>query len=65
MKIWVEVPNGWKEPIKKAMQIRGWEKRTDYIREVLKEDLEALGLLGVRKKNGNKNGEAVMVEVDA
>ena len=41
------------------------EEETDYIREVLKEDLEALGLLGVRRKNGDKNGETVVVEADA
>jgi hypothetical protein len=30
------------------MEMEGWEKETDYIRELIKKDLVAKGLLGVK-----------------
>jgi len=46
MRIWVEVPDLWKDKITKATEIEGWEKKTDYIRELIKKDLVSKGLLG-------------------
>ncbi len=48
MKIWVEVPDSWKEKIETATRLEGWEKRTDYVRELIKKDLVSKGLLGVK-----------------
>jgi hypothetical protein len=57
MKVWVEIPSIWDELIKKAMVLEGWEKRTDYIRELIKKDLVSKGLLGNGGKNEGKNGQ--------
>lgn len=46
MKVWVEVPEFWEELLEKAAKMEGWSKRTDYIRELIKKDLKAKGLLG-------------------
>uniref|UniRef100_UPI0025BA57E8 hypothetical protein n=1 Tax=Archaeoglobus sp. JdFR-39 TaxID=1934996 RepID=UPI0025BA57E8 len=59
MKLQVVVPDRWKDLIEQAKNIEGWEKETDYIRELIKKDLVAKGLLGVR--NGEEK-EAVVVE---
>ena len=54
MKVWVEVPNIWEELIEKAMRMEGWEKRTDYIRELIKKDLVSKGLLGQNFQNSSE-----------
>jgi hypothetical protein len=48
MRVWVTIPGRWDELIKQAMEMEGWEKETDYIRELIKKDLVAKGLLGVK-----------------
>jgi|GEM_PF-2969229 hypothetical protein len=41
MKVWVEVPEFWDELLEKAARMEGWSKRTDYLRELIKNDLKA------------------------
>ena len=60
MRVWVTIPGKWDELVKQAMEMEGWEKETDYIRELIKNDLKAKGLLGVQ--NGREEKEAVVVE---
>ena len=60
MKVWVEVPEFWDELLEKAARMEGWSKRTDYLRELIKNDLKAKGLLGVQ--NGREEKEAVILE---
>lgn len=50
MKLWTDVPNSWEELIEKAMKIEGWEKRSDYLKELIKKDLVSKGLLGMPEK---------------
>ena len=52
MKVWGVVPDHWEELIKKAAKIEGWDETSPYIRELIKNDLKAKGLLG-------KNGQVV------
>jgi len=58
-RVYSTVPDSWREPIKIAKKIEGWDDTSDYIRELIKKDLASKGLLGV--KNGE--GEAVLEEV--
>ena len=60
MRVWVTVPDLWDDLIEKAKKMEGWEKETDYISELIKQDLVAQGLLGVQ--NGRDEKEAVVVE---
>lgn len=57
MKVWVEVPEFWGELLERAARMEGWSKRTDYLRELIKNDLKAKGLLG---KPGNGDKEVVV-----
>lgn len=60
MKLQVVVPDKWEELTEQIKEMEGWEKETDYIRELIKNDLKAKGLLGVQ--NGREKKEAVVVE---
>ncbi len=60
MKLGTDVPNTWKELIRRAMKIEGWKTVSAYIRELIKKDLVSKGLLGV--KNEKEEKEAVLVE---
>ena len=54
-RVYSTVPESWRELIKIAKEIEGWEDTSDYIRELIKKDLVAKGLLGVK----NEEKEAV------
>ncbi len=58
--MWTEVPAEWEELIERAMKIEGWVRKSQYFRELIREDLKRKGLLGVKAENGGK--EAVVVE---
>ena len=58
MKVCSDVPDGWREKIKKAMEIEGWERISHYVKELIKKDLVSKGLLG---KNGQIEEETVLV----
>ena len=58
MRLWADVPERWKPLIHRAKEIEGWNSLSAYIRELIKKDLVAKKLLGV--KNGEK--EAVLEE---
>ena len=45
-KVWVEVPEFWEEALDRAAKMEGWGKRTDYIRDLIRNDLKRKGLLG-------------------
>jgi len=47
MRVWTEVPDSWKEPLEKACKLEGWERISQYLRELIKKDLKEKGLLGV------------------
>jgi hypothetical protein len=49
MKLQTEVPDKWEELIDIAVEIEGWERPAQYLRELIKKDLVSKGLLG---KNG-------------
>ena len=51
MKVWSEVPNGWKPLIEKAMKIEGWETVSAYVRELIKKDLVSKDLLGFQSSS--------------
>jgi len=57
MKLGTDVPDRWRSLIDKAKEMEGWESDSAYIRELIKNDLKAKGLLG-RPENGEK--EAVV-----
>jgi len=57
MRLWTEVPDEWEDLVDKAKKIEGWNSISAYIRELIKNDLKAKGLLG-RPENGEK--EAVV-----
>jgi len=46
LKVWVDVPDFWHELMDKAAKMEGWDKRTHYLRELIKNDLRRKGLLG-------------------
>jgi len=46
MRLWTEVPEIWEKKIEKALEIEGREWPAQYIREPIKNDLKAKGLLG-------------------
>ena len=46
MRVWADVPDRWRELIEQAKEIEGWEKLSQYIRELIKKDLVSKGLLG-------------------
>ena len=60
MKLGTDVPDRWRSLIDKAKEMEGWESDSAYIRELIKNDLKAKGLLGVQ--NGREEKEAVVVE---
>ncbi len=60
MRVWGDVPDEWEDLIERAKRIEGWKSLSAYIRELIKNDLKAKGLLGVKAENGEK--EAVVVE---
>jgi len=45
MKVWVEVPEFWRELLDRAAKMEGWGKRTDYLRDLIRNDLKKKGLL--------------------
>ncbi len=40
MRIYAEVPDEWRELIEKAVKMGGWRKKSDYLRELVKKELE-------------------------
>jgi len=62
MKVFVEVPDFWDELLEEAKKMEGWGKRTDYIRELIKKDLKAKGLLGNPEELGFAKRELVSAE---
>ena len=60
MKVWTEVPAEWERLIERAMKMEGWVRKSQYFRELIREDLKRKGLLGVKPENGEK--EAVLQE---
>ncbi len=60
MKLQVVVPDKWEKLIDQAKEMEGWERETDYIRELIKNDLKAKGLLG-RPENGGEKEAVVEV----
>lgn len=59
MRLWTEVPEIWEDKIEKALEIEGWERPAQYIRELIKNDLKSKGLLG---RNGQTGEQTVLVE---
>jgi len=54
-----DIPNKWGELIDRAKELEGWDNRAQYVRELIKRDLEKKGLLG---KNGQIEENTVLVE---
>lgn len=50
MRVWVVVPRSWEDIVDKAMRVEGWEKVSDYLRELIKKDLVSKGFLGVKRE---------------
>ena len=55
MKVWGEVPESWRDLIRKAMKLEGWDTISAYIRDLIREDLKRKGLPSMR---------SVLVDVD-
>jgi hypothetical protein len=62
LKVWTEVPAEWEELIERAMKIEGWVRKSQYFRELIREDLKRKRLLGIKTENGREEKEAVVVE---
>ena len=54
MRVWADVPDRWRELIEQAKEIEGWEKLSQYIRELIKKDLVSKGLLGQNFQNSSE-----------
>jgi len=59
MEVGTDIPNKWGELIDRAKELEGWDNRAQYVRELIKRDLEKKGLLG---KNGQIEENTVLVE---
>ncbi|WP_290624084.1 MULTISPECIES: hypothetical protein [unclassified Archaeoglobus] len=57
MKVCSDVPEMWEGLIRKAMRIEGWDTISAYIRELIKKDLVAKGLLGAKSVLIDSDGD--------
>ena len=60
MRVWGDIPDEWEDLVDKAKKIEGWNSLSAYIRELIKNDLKAKGLLG-RPENGGEKEAVVEV----
>jgi len=57
LKVCSDVPEMWEGLIRKAMRIEGWDTISAYIRELIKKDLVAKGLLGAKSVLIDSDGD--------
>ena len=62
MKVWGEVPESWRDLIRKAMQIEGWDTISAYIRDLIREDLKRKDLIGAKSVLVDSDGDCKVIQ---